>query len=84
MILKIKSILSQKVNFIYSHGKFYMNMQTKREKKSRDRFNADLDHTTKTVYGSELASLTDTVASLYTKQKVKHSVRKSIPNKGML
>ena len=41
-------------------------------------------HTTKTVYGSELASLTDTVASLYTKQKVKHSVRKSIPNKGIL
>ena len=44
----------------------------------------DNDHTTKTVYGSELASLTDTVASLYTKQKVKHSVRKSIPNEGML
>ena len=44
----------------------------------------DQEHTTKTVYGSELASLTDTVASLYMKQKVKHSVRKSIPNKGML
>ena len=41
-------------------------------------------HTTKTVYGSDLASLTDTVASLYTKEKVKHSVRKSIPNKVML
>ena len=41
-------------------------------------------HTYKTVYGSELASLMDTVASLYTKQKVKHSVRKSIPKKGML
>ena len=41
-------------------------------------------HTTKTVYGSDLASLTDTVASLYTKEKVKHGVRKSIPNKVML
>ena len=41
-------------------------------------------HTTKTMYGSDLASLTDTVASLYTKEKVKHSVRKSIPNKVML
>ena len=43
-------------------------------------------HTTKTVYGRDLhvASLTDTVASLETKQKVKHSVRKSIPNKAML
>ena len=41
-------------------------------------------HTTTMVYGSYLASLTDTVASLYTKQKVKHSVRKkSIPNKSM-
>ena len=36
-------------------------------------------HTTKTVYGSDLASLTDTVASLYTKEKVKHRVRKSNP-----
>ena len=33
-------------------------------------------HTAKTVYGPELASLTDTVALLYTKEKVKHSVRK--------
>ena len=33
-------------------------------------------HTTKTVFGSDLASLTDTVASLYTKEKVKQSVRK--------
>ena len=41
-------------------------------------------HTTETVYGSDLASLTDTVDSLYTKQKVKHSVRKSIQNKAML
>ena len=41
-------------------------------------------HTTKTLYGSYLASLIDTVASLYTKQKAKHSVRKSIPNKAML
>ena len=41
-------------------------------------------HTTKTVYGSDLASLTDTVASLYTKQKVKHSFSKSIPNKAIL
>ena len=44
----------------------------------------DVFHTTITVYGSELASLTDTVASPYPKQKVKHNVRKSIPNKGML
>ena len=36
-------------------------------------------HTTKTVYGSDLTSLTDTVASLYTKEKVKHSVRKKYP-----
>ena len=36
------------------------------------------------MYGSDLASLTDTVASLYTKQKVKHSVRKRIPNKVMV
>ena len=42
------------------------------------------EHTTKTRYGSDLAPLTDTVASLYTKEKVKHSVRKSIPNKAML
>ena len=41
-------------------------------------------HTTLTVYGSDLASITDTVASLDTKQKVKHSVRKSIHNKAML
>ena len=41
-------------------------------------------HTTKTVYGSDLASLRDTVASLDTKQKVKHSVRKSIPNKAIV
>ena len=40
----------------------------------------ELYHTTKIVYGSDLASLTDTVASHYTKQKVKHGVRKSIPN----
>ena len=40
--------------------------------------------TTKTMYGSDLASLTDTVASLYTKEKVKNSVRKSIPSKVML
>ena len=40
-------------------------------------------HTNKTMYGSDLASLTDTVASLYTNEKVKHSVRKSIPNKVM-
>ena len=31
------------------------------------------------VYGSDLASLTDTVASLYKKEKVKHSVRKKYP-----
>ena len=40
--------------------------------------------TTKTAPGSDLASLTDTVASLYTKQKVKHSVRKGIKNNAML
>ena len=44
----------------------------------------EYNHTIKTVYGPVLASLTGTVASPYTKQKVKHSVRKSIPNKGML
>ena len=36
-----------------------------------------LTHTTKAVYDSDLASLTDTVASLYTKEKVKRSVRKN-------
>ena len=36
-------------------------------------------HTTETVYDSDLASLMDMVASLDMKQKVKHSVRKSIP-----
>ena len=39
----------------------------------------DLEYfSTKTVYGSDLASLTDTKALLDTKKKVKHSVRKSV------
>ena len=37
-------------------------------------------HTTKTMHGLDLASLTDTVASLDRKEKVKHSIRKSISN----
>ena len=41
-------------------------------------------HPTKTVYGSDQAYLTDTVASLYTIEEVKHSVRKSTPNKAIL
>ena len=41
----------------------------------------EIKHTTKTVYDSDLASLTDTVASLYTKEKVKNCIRKSIQKK---
>ena len=38
-----------------------------------------LYHTTVTVYGSDIVSVTDTVASIDTKRKVKHSVRKKYP-----
>ena len=33
----------------------------------KTKFKSSIKHTTKTVYGSDLASLADTVASIYTK-----------------